>query len=89
MKLMTLLLLIDDPDCMQIHGLYELFTYIQARSAEEAGAVAESVRKKLKTGREKLDRAEHQLSVDEESGTTATAKSDDRLYAKHVSYAEM
>ena len=58
---------------------------LQSRSAEDAGAVAESVRKKLKTGREKIDRVQHQLNVTEDSGTTTAAESDDRLYAKLVS----
>ena len=61
-----------------------LATYLQKSSAEESGAVAESVRKKLKTGREKIDRTQSQQNVAEDSGNTLT-ESNDRLYVELVS----
>jgi len=57
--------------------------YVQKSRTEDAGAVAESVRKKLKTGREKIDRTQHQLNAVDDSRTTST-EADDRLYAMFV-----
>ena len=59
-----------------------LAVYVQKSRTEDAGAVAESVRKKLKTG-EKIDRTQHQLNAVDDSRTTST-EADDRLYAMFV-----
>ena len=48
--------------------------------------MTESVRKKLKTGRDKADRAERQLTAADDSGMTSTTESDDRLYVKHFQF---
>jgi len=56
----------------------------QKCSAEEAEAAAESVRKKLKTGREKLDHTQRELNVAEDI-VTPTSQSEDRLYVVTVS----
>ena len=48
-------------------------------SVQDAGATAESVRKKLKTGREHIDDIQRQVNVVEDS-VTISAESDDRLY---------
>ena len=48
-----------------------LAVYVQKSRTEDAGAVAESVRKKLKTG-EKIDRTQHQLNAVDDSRTTST-----------------
>lgn len=57
----------------------------KAGEEERGAAVAESVRKKLKTGREKkLDREQLEQNSPEDSLTTS-AESADRLYATPVS----